>query len=385
MASIRKRQRKAYINHEVLFRYNGVQTSESFPDDEVGARAFLTLIERVGVERAVKRLEQTKYAGDHLTEAVTLCQYIETHIGRLTGVEPGTKKTYRILNNKIGEHKIGQIPLEVMTRADVEKWVGDLERAGVDPKTIKNRHSLMSAALNRAMLEEVIPRNYGKGIRMPRKAKPDMVFLTPTEFWDALMPRVSPHYKLFIQFAFGTGMRMGELTALRVRDVNLASVPPVVTVNQAWKHGGGFGAPKTKKGQRTISLPTVVATALQPHIKGMAPDDLVFTNARGNRIQQGTFWGLWKKWRNDDNYKDEKGPKLYKLPRFHDLRHSHSSHMISVGMNMFDLQNRLGHESITTTADTYGHLMPEAQIQAQRAANLAFEGHVNPPALIRSD
>lgn len=99
-------------------------------------------------------------------------------------------------------------------------------------------------------------------------------------------------------------------------------------------------------------------------MEGRKPTDVLFLNRRGNRMQENTLWESWVKWVAAAN--------LGKSPRLHDLRHSHASYMISAGMNLYDLMRRLGHNSITTTADTYGHMMPEAQVQAERAASLAF-------------
>lgn len=68
-------------------------------------------------------------------------------------------------------------------------------------------------------------------------------------------------------------------------------------------------------------------------------------------------------------------PALTKSPRIHDLRHTHTSCLIADGVNLYTVARRLGHESITTTADVYGHLMPDQQVRAAQAATRALAGH----------
>lgn len=115
-------------------------------------------------------------------------------------------------------------------------------------------------------------------------------------------------------------------------------------------------------------------------LRGKAPGDLLFTNMAKRRIIQGSLHDLWQGWIDDQEWgrvdgqraKVDRKPALGKVPRIHDLRHSHAAWMIGQGISLFELKQRLGHESIQTTADTYGHLLPEAQVQAERAAALAF-------------
>ncbi len=78
--------------------------------------------------------------------------------------------------------------------------------------------------------------------------------------------------------------------------------------------------------------------------------------------------------RQADGKPDEDAPRLTKRPRVHDLRHTHASWMIAAGADLFVLQRRLGHESITTTTETCAHLMPDQQRAAADAAGRALGG-----------
>lgn len=395
MASIRERKGEKGTTYQVLYRHNGTQRSEAVGADREYAEWLVALIERIGVERAIAEHKRRTGIIADASETATVHQYLHHHIERLTGVTKGTKKTYRIMAEQIAKYKLGSLPINAVIKQDVEDWVKEQEseKNPPAPKTIRNRQGLLFAAFARAVDDGVLVKNPAKAVKITRKERKQMVFLTPTEFNDALLPIISPHYQPFFMLLFGTGLRFGEAIALRPQDFNLATHPPTLTVSRAWQHGGGWGPPKTERANRTISIPTAVVDAVRPLVTRAKTNELVFTNNRGARISENTMWENWERWRklaNDADRCAERSVKpLGKIPRMHDLRHSHASHMLSTGMNMFDLQHRLGHESIKTTADRYGHLMPEAQIQALKAANLAFEpesaavaGEVDDTALI---
>jgi integrase len=80
-----------------------------------------------------------------------------------------------------------------------------------------------------------------------------------------------------------------------------------------------------------------------------------------------------------DGSPDPDAPRLTKRPRVHDLRHTHASWMIAAGTDLFVLQRRLGHESITTTTETYAHLLPDQQRAAADAAGRALSGLLTTP------
>ncbi len=115
---------------------------------------------------------------------------------------------------------------------------------------------------------------------------------------------------------------------------------------------------------------------------GRGGDEFVFINAHGGPILNATFWP--KHWSKAiaaaqnpvgaDGQPDESALRLTKSPRIHDLRHTHASWLIAQGTDLFVVQRRLGHESITTTMDRYSHLLPEQQISAAAAAGRALEG-----------
>jgi integrase len=378
MASIRTHTaRDGFVTYAVLFRDGKRQRSRSF-DDEAKALSFKGNLERLGLATAERILDsKDSPTGAPLTVTDALNRYIDG----LSGVQPFTITTYRTMANQIAALPLGHLALDDVIRDDVAAWIRKQEADGVAAKTIKNRQSLLATALARAVDDELITRNPAHKAKIARTERREMTFLTPAEF-QVLLARVTPHYRPLLITLFGTGLRFGEATALRVSDLHLDETPATLTVSRAWKKASGLGAPKSAAGRRTIALPGAVVEQLRTVTKDRAADDLVFVNLAGRRILQATLHDNWQTWIEDtaiDRSTRKRVPRLPTLgkrPRIHDLRHSHAAYMISAGMNLYDLKQRMGHESITTTADTYGHLMPEAQVQAARAAALAFPSAV---------
>jgi integrase len=105
---------------------------------------------------------------------------------------------------------------------------------------------------------------------------------------------------------------------------------------------------------------------------GKKGKELVFTASRGGQILHRTFWSRY--WLPAVEH-------LEPRPRIHDLRHTHASWLLARGVPIHIVSARLGHENISTTVDTYGHLLPDAQLAASNAAQAAFQAVAAPRAI----
>ncbi|GAA2433641.1 tyrosine-type recombinase/integrase [Mycolicibacterium llatzerense] len=298
-------------------------------------------------------------------QAQTVAQYLTKHIDHLTGIEPGTIKKYRAyVRNDLGA--IATIPLTALKRTDMAQWVNTMNEADEDGnrpsgKTISNKHGFIAGALNAAVAAGLIKSNPCDGNRLPRWDREEMVFLEREEF-AILLSSVPEYWRPLVQFLVSSGCRWSEATALKPRAVDLAA--GTVRITKAWKAGatGGYelGVPKTKKSVRTINVPKRVLEQLD--LSG----EWVFTNSgRG----KGQFAGgalaadagpvrihsfnpnVWV-----PAVARAQAAGLGKRPRTHDLRHTCASWLIQAGRPLPAIQAHLGHESITTTVNTYGHL-----------------------------
>lgn len=302
------------------------------------------------------------------SKAPTVRACIEWHIDLLGGeVEPGTINSYRgMVKTHFTDTPLGNTPIDVLTKEQVRRWFDTHPRSF---KTRKNIHALLSAALARAVESGQIPTNAAKGVRAPKSVKKTRqnVFLSKEEA-AALIAATPDYYRLFIRLLLGTGLRYGEATALKPSDFTRISGELVVRVTEAWKRHGGpgvgvqQGAPKTQKGVRTIALPPKLAADMQEVLKTAPRKALLFRHhTTGERILNGTFHDYI--WKPTINQLIESG-ELVERPTIHDLRHTHASRLIEAGVDLQVIQERMGHESIKTTVDVYGHLAIGADARA---------------------
>ena len=334
-------------------------------DDRGSAERFRGVLEASGPDVALRMLAEAD-----APDARTVAEQVAHHIEHLTGVEEGTRRDYAAMLRRSIAPALGSIPITILTRDDVAKWVN--EQSNVRPKTVKNRHSLLSAALTSAVQADLIPSNPALGVRMPTAVEEEMCFLTQAEF-ARLVTLTPPRWRPLVLFLGATGMRWGEATALTVGAVNLTAGE--IRITQAWKETRGagqkLGPPKTKRGRRTIPVPSVCRPDLEALTRDQAPTTFLFRNTRGNPVRHNSFWGtVWEPlvhvFAGDikRTIKGKRGrPKVTweivgegKRPRIHDLRHSYASWAISAGHSLPALQSVLGHESIQTTVNRYGHI-----------------------------
>ena len=122
-----------------------------------------------------------------------------------------------------------------------------------------------------------------------------------------------------------------------------------------------LGVPKTKQSRRIVTLSVKQSTLLRGELQPGKPGDWLFTLPNGEPVTHWIF---------RDQYwaRALKDAQIVQSPRIHDLRHSHASALLTSGVPMHVVSRRLGHSSIKTTIDTYGHLQSEDDASAAEAA-----------------
>ncbi|MEU6582790.1 site-specific integrase [Nocardia sp. NPDC046763] len=237
----------------------------------------------------------------------------------------------------------------------VGKWVNHLEQiVGNAAKTIANKHGFLYAVMASLAAAGTIPTNPCENTNLPRVDQAEMVFLEEDEF-DALIHEIPKRWRIFVKFLVASGARFGEVSALQVGDIDRKR--NTGRIRRAWKYTGGervIGRPKTKRSNRTIDLAAELIAELP--LAGRPREAWLFTNDSGGPVHITTF------------YKQVWAPAIERLlaaagdpldgkkPRIHDLRHTCASWMLCDNVPLHVVQRHLGHESITTTSDRYGHL-----------------------------
>lgn len=374
MATVQERMiPSGVVRYRVVYRRQGRQRVKTFTTRD-RAEKWARLVE-IDAEAAERVLAQAGTATER-----TVSEQIAHHIEHLPRITDGTRSDYETYARDLDD-LVGDLPLSALTRDQVTKAMMLLrDERSLAHKSIKHRHSLLSASLKSAVRADLIGRNVAEGVELPRddlEETAEMVFLSKSEI-PRLLHSTPEHYRPLVAALVGTGMRVGEATALQVGDVDLDT--RTASVRRAWKHTDGqghrLGLPKSSRSRRTLYLGSLV-TLLKPLVEERPADAWLFTNTRGAVVRRNSFYeGPWTitvhEFAGDtravdkDTSPDSAGkqrrairwtPGPGKRPRIQDLRHTYASIKIQEGKSLAWLQRQLGHESIKTTVDTYGHLL----------------------------
>jgi integrase len=259
-------------------------------------------------------------------------------------------------------------PVGSITYRDCKQFVDDLLRTGLAPGTVGDARKILRLVLQEAMRADAIRRNPAANLRVPRGKRDEMVFLSIEELLTlaeaiASPPRPNrhaqhhwPEYSLLVRLVGLTGLRAGEIGALRVGRVNplLGRIEVAESVEEV--HGQlVYGETKTYT-RRSVPVPASLAAELEAHVRTRPgdPDALVFTAANGGPLRHTNFYNRYYK------------PAVLQAgldprTRFHDLRHTAAALMINEGAHLLAVKERLGHSTIQVTADRYGHLFPSLE------------------------
>lgn len=239
-----------------------------------------------------------------------------------------------------------------ITAADIRQWQNELIKMGYSPTYLKTINNQLSAIFNYAVRYYDLKSNpCAKAGSMGKSKAEEMDFWTGEEFRkfiDSVMnKRLS--YMAFMTL-YWTGMRMGELLALNPKDVDLEK--RIISITKSYQRLGKkdvITPPKTPKSKRVITIPEFLAADIKDYM------DSLYELQENDRLFPITKYYL--------EHEMQRGIKEsgVKRIRVHDLRHSHASMLIELGFSPLEIANRLGHEKVETTLNTYAHLYPNKQ------------------------
>ena len=234
-----------------------------------------------------------------------------------------------------------------------------LDGAGYAAETVHKAHALLRMILAAAVDSDLLARSPVRGVKLPRIERREMRFLTREELGE-LLEAVPGRNRLLVKTAAYTGLRFGELAGLRPGDVEPLR-KKIITVRRGLVEVSGrlhVEEPKTPASRRTVTIPAWLGEELAFHLRGQ-DREYVFTAPRGGPLRRSGF--RFRVWVPATVRADLEGL------RFHDLRHTHAAWLIKAGEHPKVIQARLGHASISTTLDRYGHLMPGLDEDAAEA------------------
>jgi integrase len=280
-------------------------------------------------------------------------------------VSPSTYSRDKYLLANHVKPALGRVKLRNLSAMHLQRLYRDKLDARLSPATVQKIHHVIHKALLQALRWDLIARNPADAVKAPSPATEEMRPLSADEARRLLDAAKGYRLEALYVLVVHTGMRRGELLGLKWSDVDLeggtVSVRRTLTRTDNGK-GVALGDPKTKRSRRTVRLTREATEALRGHLERQLrqieeagdhyrDEGLVFATEAGTLI-------------NPSNLRQRSFAPLLKragLPpsvRFHDLRHTTATLLLSRGVHPKFVQELLGHASVAITLDTYSHAVP---------------------------
>jgi integrase len=250
----------------------------------------------------------------------------------------------------------------------VQQWVKDLQAVkGLAASTIETIYVIFASVMRGAVRDGYIRKTPCDDIRLPETSATVIRLLTPGQVL-ALAAAMPGRYAVLVLLGAGAGLRQGEAFGLAATHVD--DDAGMITVSQqviVVDRHPVLAPPKTSASVRDVPAPKFLQAAIARHVSdlGLVDGDVLCRTPRRTLLRRDYYnREIWK-------------PALAaaELPTdatFHDLRHTFASTALAEGVPISEVSRWLGHRSITTTVDLYGHLVPEASGRARDALDRAF-------------
>ena len=330
------------------------------------------------VRRKLAEVQRALQDGLPLTpERQTVGQYLEAWLdaARPT-VRPQTHKRYEEYVRLHAVPALGRVALAKLTPLHLQRLYKERLESGLSPTTVRHLHAVLHRALGQAARWGYVARNIADLVNPPRATRTEMRALSPEQSRAFMRAASEERFEALYVLALTTGMRQGELLALKWPNVDLdAGMIQVKATLHRTRTGFEFLEPKTARSRRQVALTRTAIAALGRHRAVQLEErlrcpywqdaELVFASVVGTPVDAGNL------------VKRSFDPLLQKagLPRirFHDLRHSAAT-LLGQGVHPKIVSEMLGHSNVATTLDLYSHVTPTMQQAAVEALDTVLSG-----------
>ena len=340
---------------------------------ETGRRKYFYGKTRAEVDRKLTKARRDRELGiPAVPERERVGQFLTAWLETMR--PPTTRqRTWEKLESHIRVHilpALGKVVLAKLSPKQVQQFYSDLLAKGLHPNTVRGIHATLHRAIRSAYRMDLVQRNVTELVDRPQRARRRMQVWSPEEVDRFLTTTAEAHDRLEAMWvlALTTGMRLGEMMALRWRSVDLeAATLSVVETLQRVQGEVTFADVKTASSRRQIALPASTVEALRAHRVRQVEErlklgpiwqdlDLVFCNTIGGPLWRGNL--LWEHFR----------PLCRRagvpVIRIHDLRHTAATLRMKLETNPKIVSEMLGHASVAITLDLYSHVDPGMQREA---------------------
>jgi excisionase family DNA binding protein len=283
------------------------------------------------------------------------------------------KSSVKFYNLQLGRHILpafGSSTICEINRVQIEALLSGLKQKGHANGMLRGVRSTFSTVFQAAVRRGYLDKNPAHGIRI-RATAPQIErrFYFPAQIRQ-LLPELTKPCSTVVQLAVLTGLRIGEILALRWKRVDL--LRRTIEVAESYSDGD-FGTPKTRSSNRVIPISGFLRRLLESHrakAKRTAPDDLVLCMRSGAPLNQKNL------------YHRVLGPACDRIqqPRvsWDSFRHTHATLLTEVGESIKTVQAQLGHSDLQTTLNTYAHVIPDSQRRGEgRVARILNLGKIS--------
>jgi len=328
---------------------------------------FATKAEAV---EAMNRLQAAVVDGTYIERSRrTIGEYLADWLAARHNIRPNTARDYSVSINKHITPRLGNMRLQSVDRLQVRALYRKLAESGLSEKTVHNVHICLHKALQDAVDDGLLRRNPAERAHANPKDRPEMKTWSADELAAFLAFAAQDRELVLYHVAAATGMRRGELLGLRWRDVDLDGAR--LSVRQQFTRQGkglGFGPPKSQKSIRRIDLDEETIALLREQHERQRFDrracglayradlDLVFSRPGGSPEDPNIIGRRFAR----------RVRHLATVPAItlHGLRHTHATLLLEAGVDVKTVSERLGHDSVQTTLELYGHVTPRMRSNA---------------------
>ena len=321
--------------------------------DPYGKERSKNFRKKVDAERYLHTVEVKKLRGEWIDPAAGRVKFSDWAT-QVEAARPNRRASTRARDlsclTSLITPTFGDVEIGAIHPNDIRRWIAALEDQGYAAATIAKAYQILARAFRVAVTDGLIARTPCREVKLPKNESDEKRFLTPSEV-EQLAGAIDARYRVLVLAGAYTGLRVGELAALRTDDLDL--LRRTLRVDEQLSRQGSSkmtsGPLKSKKAYRTIGIPAFLCDEFASHLHAFpSASDLVFSHAQGGPLDYNRF--RRRHWQPAVDA--SVGPPC--TP--HDLRHTHVAMLIADGQSPRYIADRLGHESTRTVLDVYGHL-----------------------------
>ncbi|MDP9459586.1 MAG: site-specific integrase [Actinomycetota bacterium] len=333
--------------------------------DPDGRQRKKTFGKKGDADRFAATVEADKLRGQYVDHSArtTVAEYARAWAAARPHRASTAARVSSLIEVHIAGTRLGDRRLPDVRPSEVQAWASDRAQV-LAPSTLRVLVSMLRSIYGSAVLDRLVGSSPVVRVQLPRHDRERVVPLTVAQV-QRLADAMSARGRAMVVAQAGLGLRIGELLALRVQDVDFLRRTARVEFQVAPRTKTRC-EPKTPRSRRTVPLPQVVADALAAHITEFPPadDGSLFTTGAGVIYGREYYGAIFTA-----------AVKRAGLPpgtTSHDLRHHYASVLLAAGESVVAVAERLGHENATLVTTVYGHLMPDSEDRTRRAVDEAW-------------